>query len=82
LVEERDRKKLTNSDVNPSSSSSSSCTVNFSQTNLQTSGISVGGTTMPNPSAHSMNHFHSETTIDSLTSAFGMPQQTMASMFG
>jgi hypothetical protein len=37
---------------------------------------------MPNPSAHLMNHFHSRTTIDGLTAAFGMPQQTMTSMFG
>jgi hypothetical protein len=37
----------------------SSCTVNFAQTNPQTSGTLAGGTTMPNPSAQSMNHFHS-----------------------
>jgi hypothetical protein len=33
--------------------------VNFAQTNPQTSGTSTGSTTMPNPSAQSMNNFHS-----------------------
>jgi hypothetical protein len=54
--------------------SSSSCDVNFAQTNLQTSGTSAGGTTIPNPSAQPMNHFHSQTTIDSSGLTFGMPQ--------
>jgi hypothetical protein len=70
--------KLTDSNVNPSSS----CTVNFDQTNPQTSGTSVGGTTMPNPLAQPVNHFHSQTTIDGSTPTFGMSQQTMTSIFG
>jgi hypothetical protein len=37
---------------------------------------------MPNPSAQPMNHLHSQTTIDGSTPTFGMPQQTIASMFG
>jgi hypothetical protein len=48
LIEERDGKKLIDSNVNPSSSS---CVVNFAQTNPQTCGTSVGGTTMRNSSA-------------------------------
>jgi hypothetical protein len=59
LIEERDRKKLDNLNVNPSSS----CAINFAPTNPQTSGTLVGGTTMPNPSAQPINHFHSQTTI-------------------
>jgi hypothetical protein len=46
LIEQRDGKKLVDSDVNPSSS----CAINFAQTNPQTSGTSVGDTTMSNPS--------------------------------
>jgi hypothetical protein len=57
LIDERDRKKLVDHNVNPSSSSS--CVVNFTQTNLQISGTSAGGATMPNPSTQLMNHFHS-----------------------
>jgi hypothetical protein len=57
LIEEWEGKKLDNSSVNPSSSSSS-CAVSFAQTNPQTSGTSADGATMPNPSAQSMNHFH------------------------
>jgi hypothetical protein len=49
LIEERGRKKLVDSNVNPSSSSS--CAIKFAQTNPQTSGTSAGNTTMPNPSA-------------------------------
>jgi hypothetical protein len=75
------REKLDHSNVNPSSSSSS-CIVNFAQTNTQTSGTLAGGTTVPNPSAQMMNHFHSWTTIDGSAPTFGMPQQTIASMFG
>jgi hypothetical protein len=78
LIEERHGKKLANSDVNPSSSSFA---VNFTQINLQTSGPSVGGTTMPIPSAQPMNHFYSRTTINGSTPTFGIPQQTMASKF-
>jgi hypothetical protein len=48
--------KLADSNANPSSSS---CAVNFTQTNPQISDISVDDTTMPNPSAQPMNHFHS-----------------------
>jgi hypothetical protein len=46
LIEEWDEKKLVDSNANPHSSS---CTVNFTQTNPQTSGTLVGGATMPNP---------------------------------
>jgi hypothetical protein len=46
LVEERDRKKLDTTSVNPSSSS---CVVSFTQTNPHTSGASTGSTLMPNP---------------------------------
>jgi hypothetical protein len=56
LVEERDRKKLDTTSVNPSSST---CVVGFTQTNPHTSGASVCDTFMPNPSAQPMNHFHS-----------------------
>jgi hypothetical protein len=77
LIEERDGTKLVYSNINHSSS----CLVNFAQTNPQISGTSTGDTTMPNPSAQPMNHFHSRTTIDSSTPTFGMPQQTMISMF-
>jgi hypothetical protein len=55
LIEKRDEKKLDNSSVNPSSS----CDVSFAQINPKTSGTSMGGATMPNPSAQPMNHFHS-----------------------
>jgi hypothetical protein len=82
LIEEQDGKKLDNSSINPSSSSSSSCTIIFTQTNAQTSGTSAGGATMLNPLAQSMNHFHNRTTIEGSAPTFGMPQQTMTSMFG
>jgi hypothetical protein len=53
LIEERNQKKLANSNANPSSSSSSSssssCMINFTQTNPQINGTSMGGATMPNP---------------------------------
>jgi hypothetical protein len=58
LIEEQDGKKLADSNVNPSFSS---CEVNFTQTNLQTSGTSADGATMPNPSTQLMKHFHSQT---------------------
>jgi hypothetical protein len=52
LIEEQDRKKLADSNINPSSSSSSSsCIDNFVQTNPQTSDALASGTTLPNPSA-------------------------------
>jgi hypothetical protein len=70
LIEERDRKKLDNLNVNPSSSS---CTIDFPQTNPHISDTSVGGTTMPNPHAQSVNHFHNRTTIDRSAPTFGMP---------
>jgi hypothetical protein len=54
----------------------------FAQTNPHTSGLSVGGTAMPNPSAQPMNHFHSRTTIEGSVPNLGMPQQTMASVYG
>jgi hypothetical protein len=56
LIEERDVTKLDTTSVNPSSTS---CVVSFTQTNPQTSGASAGNATMPNPSAQSMNYFHS-----------------------
>jgi hypothetical protein len=56
LIEEQDGKKLADPSVNPSFYS---CDVNFGQTNPQTSGTSVGGATMSNPSTQLMNHFHS-----------------------
>jgi hypothetical protein len=77
LIDERDRKKLVDSNVNPSSS----CTFNFAQTNHQPSGTSAGDTSQPNPSAQSMNHFYSRTTIDSSAPIGGMPQQTTTNMF-
>jgi hypothetical protein len=69
LIEGWDGKKLVDSNVNPSSSS---CAINFAQTNTQTSGTSAGGTTMPNSSTQLMNYFHSRTTIDGSTPTFGM----------
>jgi hypothetical protein len=56
LVEEWDREIFDTTSVNPSSST---CVVSFTQTNSHTSGASAGGTSMPNLSAQSMNHFHS-----------------------
>jgi hypothetical protein len=79
LIEEWDGRKHNSLGVNPSSSSS---VVNFTQTNPHTSGTSAGATTTTNPSAQLVNHFHSQTTIEDSTPTFGMPQQTMASMFG
>jgi hypothetical protein len=49
LIEEWDGKKL--ADPNANLSSSSFCTINFAQTNRQTSDTLVGGTTMSNPPA-------------------------------
>jgi hypothetical protein len=70
LIEERDRKKLDDPNVNPCSSSS--CTVYFAQTNPQTSGTSAGSTTMPNSQAQLMNHIHSRTIIEGSAPNFGM----------
>jgi hypothetical protein len=78
LIVERDGKKLDTTSANPSSST---CTVNFTQTNPHTSGPSTGGTSMPNPSAQPMNHFHSRTTIDGLAHNLGMPQQATTNMY-
>jgi hypothetical protein len=79
LIEEWDGKKLDSTGV---IHSSSSCAVSFTQTNPHTSGTKMGNTTMPNPSAHSVNHFHSRTTIESSTPTFEMLQQTTYNMFG
>jgi hypothetical protein len=79
LVEERDGKKQSDANINPSSSTS---VVNFTQTNPHTSGPSVGSTTMSNPSAQLMNHFHNRTTIKGSAPNLGMPQQTTSSMYG
>jgi hypothetical protein len=79
LIKERDRKKLDATSVNHSSST---CAVNFTQTNTHTSGASVGSTPMPNPSVQSVNHFHSRTTIEGLTPTFGVLQQSTINMFG
>jgi hypothetical protein len=79
LVEERDGKKIDTTSVKPSFST---CAISFTQTNPYTSGASAGGTSMPNPSAQPMNHFHSRTTIEGSAPTFGVPQQTTASMFG
>jgi hypothetical protein len=79
LREERDGKKLDTANVNPSSST---CVVNFAQTNPHTSGPSTGGTSMPSPSVQPINHFHSRTTIEGLAPNLGMSQQATASMYG
>jgi hypothetical protein len=79
LIEERNGKKLDATSINPSSSI---CTVSFIQTNRHTSGPTVGSTSMPNPSAQPVNHFHSRTTIEGSAPTFRMPQQTTVSMFG
>jgi hypothetical protein len=55
LIEERDQQKLDATSVNPSSST---CAVSFTQTNPHISGTSMGSTSMPNPSAQLVNHFH------------------------
>jgi hypothetical protein len=77
LIKERDGTKLADCNVNLSSS----YVVNFAQTNPQISGTSAGGTTMLNPSAQSMNHFHSRTIIHGSAPTFEMPQQTMIKIF-
>jgi hypothetical protein len=56
LIEERDGTKFDATSVNPSFST---CAVSFTQTNPLTSGASADGTSMPNPSAKPVNHFHS-----------------------
>jgi hypothetical protein len=79
LIEEWDEKKLDATGANPSSST---YTVSFTQTNPHISGPSAGSTSVTNPSAHPVNHFHSQTTIEGSTPTFGMSQQTTASIFG
>jgi hypothetical protein len=79
LIEERNGKKLDATSVNPSSST---CVVSVTQTNPHISGASASGISMPHPSAHPVNNFHSRTTIDGSTPTFGMPQQTTTNMFG
>jgi hypothetical protein len=78
LIQERDGEKLDATSINPSSTYA----VSFTKTNPHISGPSTGGTSMPNPSAQPVNHFHSRTTIEDLTPTFMMPQQTTAGMFG
>jgi hypothetical protein len=53
-LEERDVKKLDAASANPSSAYA----VSFTQANPHTSGPSMGSTSMPNPSAQPVNHFH------------------------
>jgi hypothetical protein len=53
LIEEQGGKNLVDSNVNPSSS----CTINFAQTNPQSNSTSAGGTSQPNQSSQLMNHF-------------------------
>jgi hypothetical protein len=72
LIEERDGKKFI--DPNVLAGASSSCAINFAQTNPQSSGTSAGGTSQSNLSAQLMNHFYSWTTIDGSTPACGIPQ--------
>jgi hypothetical protein len=69
LIDERDGKKLVDSNVH----TSSSCDVNFAQTNSQPSGTSLGSTSQPHPSTQPMNHFYSQTDVDGSTPAYGMP---------
>jgi hypothetical protein len=70
LIEERDRKKHSDANANHSSST---YVVNFAQTNPHTSSPSAGDTTMPNPSAQPLNHFHGQTTIMGSAPNLGMP---------
>jgi hypothetical protein len=72
LIEEWDEKKLDATSVNHSSSST--WAVSFTQTNSYLSGASVGGASLPNPSAQPVNHFHSRITIEGSTPTFGVPQ--------
>jgi hypothetical protein len=72
-------KKLDTASVNPSFST---CAVNFTQPNPHTSGASAGDASMPNPSTQLVNHFHSQTTIEGSAPTFGVPHQTMTTIFG
>jgi hypothetical protein len=78
MIEERGGKKPDATKVHPSYST---CAISFTQTNPHTSDPLASGTSMPNPSAQPVNHFHSRTTIESSAPTFGMPQQTMTNMF-
>jgi hypothetical protein len=73
------REKLDATSANPSSST---CAISFTQTNSHISGPSASGTSMPNPSAQPMNHFHSRTTIEGSAPNIRIPQQTTASIYG
>jgi hypothetical protein len=79
LIEEWDGKEYSGPNVNSSPSTSA---VSFAPINPHTSGPSAGDTSMPNPSAQPMNHFHIRTTIEGSAPNLGMPQQAMASMYG
>jgi hypothetical protein len=78
LIEERNRKKLDATSVNPSSST---CAVSFTQTNPHTSGASAVSNSMPNPSAQPVNHFHSRTKLEGPAPTFWMPHQTTTIIF-
>jgi hypothetical protein len=56
LIEKWNGKKLDATSANPSSST---CAVSFTQTNPHKSGPSTSDTSMPNPTAQPVNHFHS-----------------------
>jgi hypothetical protein len=71
LIEERGVKKLNATSVNLSSST---CVVDFAQSNPHTRGASKGITSMSNPSVQLMNHFHSRTINKGLAPTFEMPQ--------
>jgi hypothetical protein len=79
LIEEQDGKKP---DATSTKTSSSTCAIGFTQTIPLTSSPSVGGTSMPNPSAQPMNHFHNRTTIKGSAPNLRMPQQAMTNMYG
>jgi hypothetical protein len=55
LIEERNDKKLLDSNVH---ASSYFCAINFAQTNHQSSDTLASGTSQSNPSAQLMNHFY------------------------
>jgi hypothetical protein len=78
LIEERDEEKH---DTTSANTSSSTCAINFTQTNPHTSGPSVGGTSMPNPSVQPLNHFHSQTIIEGSAPNLGMLQLATTRMY-
>jgi hypothetical protein len=71
LIEDKDGKKLDATNDHPSSST---CAVSFTQTNPHISGPLVDDTSMPNPSAQQVSHFHGRTTIEGSTPTFGVLQ--------